>query len=158
MVGIFFCGIVPCTVALLPFLYFFAHPSPCTSESRAIKRSQKNAGLLQLPPFSKFLESENTVRKNAGLLQPFIRQTTALYFRSKMSKSNPTKTERLQSACLSVLSTEGNGRRKQTQLRQRKQGLFFGGLFGVYLGFNSANKPQNRLNPTKSQSLKNRIK
>ena len=135
MVGIFFCGIVPCTVAPLPFLYFFAHPSPCTSESRAIKRSQEKCRLATA-----------------------VHQTNnRLYFRTKMSKSNHTKTERLQSACLSVLSTEGNGRRKQTQFRQRKQGLFFWGLFGVYLGFNSANKPQNRLNPTKSQSLKNRI-
>ena len=36
--------------------------------------------------------------------------------------------------------------------------LNFWGLFGVYLGFNSVNKPQNRLKPTKHITSKNRIR
>ena len=36
--------------------------------------------------------------------------------------------------------------------------LDFWGLFGVYLGFNLANKPQSRLKPTKHNTHKNRIR
>ena len=36
--------------------------------------------------------------------------------------------------------------------------LVFWGLFGVYLGVNSVNKPQNRLKPTKHITSKNRIR
>ena len=36
--------------------------------------------------------------------------------------------------------------------------LVFWGLFGVYLGFNSVNKPQSRLKPTKHITSKNRIR